>query len=163
MFAGLTSAYIVKRSQSGWVMLEIPILFWVSTVTILLSSVCIHLALKNFRKRNLERYRQLLLLTLLLGIAFLVMQVSGFYMYREMDIRLTGAGSNASHSFILAIAGLHGIHVLGGIVALAYIAFKSYSVSRREYNIVPAEIIATYWHFVDLLWLYLIVFFNWMR
>lgn len=163
MFAGLTSAYIVKRSQSGWVMLEIPILFWVSTVIILLSSVCIHLALKNFRKRNLERYRQLLLLTLLLGIAFLVMQVSGFYMYREMDIRLTGAGSNASHSFILAIAGLHGIHVLGGIVALAYIAFKSYSVSRREYNILPAEIIATYWHFVDLLWLYLIVFFNWMR
>lgn len=163
MFAGLTSAYIVKRSQSGWVMLEIPVLFWISTFTILMSSVSIHFALKSFRKRDLDRYRKLLYLTLLLGAAFLVMQVLGFFMYREMDIRLTGAGSNASHSFILAIAGLHGLHVVGGILALAYIAFKASNGSRREYNIVPAEIIATYWHFVDILWIYLILFFNWMR
>ena len=163
MFAGLTSAYIVKRSQSGWVMLEIPLLFWISTITILMSSVSIHFALKSFRKRDLDRYRKLLYLTLLLGAAFLVMQVLGFFMYREMDIRLTGAGSNASHSFILAIAGLHGLHVVGGILALAYIAFKASNGSRREYNIVPAEIIATYWHFVDILWIYLILFFNWMR
>jgi len=163
MFAGLTSAYIVKRSQSGWVMLEIPVLFWVSTITILMSSVSIHFALKSFRKRDLDRYRKLLYLTLLLGSAFLVMQVLGFFMYRDMDIRLTGAGSNASHSFILAIAGLHGLHVVGGILALGYIAFKASNVSRREYNIVPAEIIATYWHFVDVLWIYLILFFNWMR
>ncbi len=163
MFAGLTSAYIVKRSQSGWVMLEIPVLFWISTITILMSSVSIHFALKSFRKRDLDRYRKLLYLTLLLGIAFLVMQVLGFFMYREMDIRLTGAGSNASHSFILAIAGLHGLHVVGGILALAYIALKASNGSRREYNIVPAQIIATYWHFVDILWIYLILFFNWMR
>jgi cytochrome c oxidase subunit 3 len=163
MFAGLTSAYIVKRSQAGWVMVEIPFLFWVSTATILLSSVCMHLAVKSFKKRDIERYRKLLFVTLILGASFLVMQVIGFYMYREMDIRLTGAGSNASHSFILAIAGLHGIHVVGGIIALAYIAFKSFSGSRREYNTVPAEIIATYWHFVDVLWIYLILFFNWMR
>lgn len=163
MFAGLTSAYIVKRSQSGWVMLEIPVLFWISTITILMSSVSIHFALKSFRKRDLDRYRKLLYLTLLLGIAFLIMQVLGFFMYREMDIRLTGAGSNASHSFILAIAGLHGLHVVGGILALAYIAYKASNGSRREYNIVPAQIIATYWHFVDILWIYLILFFNWMR
>jgi cytochrome c oxidase subunit 3 len=163
MFAGLTSAYIVKRSQSGWVMLEIPFLFWISTLTILLSSVSVHFALKSFKKRDLDRYRKFLYLTLALGVAFLVMQVMGFYMYREMDIRITGAGSNASHSFILAIAGLHGIHVLGGIIALAYIAFKASSLQRREYNIVPAQIIATYWHFVDVLWIYLILFFNWMR
>lgn len=163
MFAGLTSAYIVKRSQTGWVMLEIPVLFWVSTITILLSSVSIHFALKSFRQRALDRYRKLMFITLMLGIVFLVLQVAGFYMYREMDIRLTGAGSNASHSFILAIAGLHGVHVLGGIIALAYLVIKSASLSRREYNIVPAEIIATYWHFVDVLWIYLILFFNWMR
>jgi cytochrome c oxidase subunit 3 len=163
MFAGLTSAYIVKRSQSGWVMLEIPFLFWISTLTILLSSVSVHFALKSFKKRDLDRYRKFLYLTLALGVAFLVMQVMGFYMYREMDIRITGAGSNASHSFILAIAGLHGIHVLGGIIALAYIAIKASSLQRREYNIVPAQIIATYWHFVDVLWIYLILFFNWMR
>lgn len=163
MFAGLTSAYIVKRSQSGWVMLEIPFLFWISTLTILLSSVSVHFALKSFKKRDLDHYRKFLYLTLALGVAFLVMQVMGFYMYREMDIRITGAGSNASHSFILAIAGLHGIHVLGGIIALAYIAFKASSLQRREYNIVPAQIIATYWHFVDVLWIYLILFFNWMR
>ncbi len=163
MFAGLTSAYIVKRSQAGWVMLEIPLLFWISTATILLSSVSIHFAVQHFKKRNLETYKKLLYVTLALGMAFLVMQVLGFNMYRDMDIRLTGAGSNASYSFILAIAGLHGLHVLGGIIALAWVTFKASNQSRRDYNTVPAEIIATYWHFVDVLWIYLILFFNWMR
>lgn len=163
MFAGLTSAYIVKRSQAGWVMVEIPVLFWISTITIVLSSVTMHLAVKSFRQRALDRYKQLLFVTLILGVAFLIMQVTGFYMYREMDIRLTGAGSNASHSFILAIAGLHGLHVVGGIVALLFIAIRAMNTSKRDYNRTPTEIIATYWHFVDILWIYLILFFNWMR
>jgi cytochrome c oxidase subunit 3 len=163
MFAGLTSAYIVKRSQANWLMLEIPSIFWISTVTILVSSITMHFALISFRKRNIPRYRQLLVVTSILGAAFLTMQVIGFMQFSKLGIRLVGAGSNASYSFLLAIAGLHGLHVLGGVVALAVIVIKALNVRSRSYNSVPVEVAATYWHFVDALWIYLILFFNWMK
>ena len=163
MFAGLTSAYIVKRSQANWVMVEIPWMFWLSTATILLSSLTMHLALKSFKERRMQAYRRFMVLTAILGIGFLVLQVAGFQAYRSMDIRLVGAGSNASHSFLLAIAGMHGLHVLGGVIALTFMAVKAISSRKRSYDSVPVEVVATYWHFVDILWIYLILFFNWMR
>jgi len=163
MFAGLTSAYIVKRSQANWTMLEITNIFWVSTITILLSSLTMYLSVKAFRERNMNRYRSMLSLTAILGLAFLVMQVVGFLQYRSMDIRLIGAGSNASYSFLLAIASLHAVHVFGGVVALVIIARKALSSRKRSYSSVPVEVIATYWHFVDILWIYLILFFSWMK
>ena len=163
MFAGLTSAYIVKRSQANWVMVEIPWMFWLSTVTILLSSLTMHLALRAFKDRRMPAYRRLMVVTAVLGISFLVLQIAGFQAYRSMDIRLVGAGSNASHSFLLAIAGMHGLHVLGGVVALTAMAVKAISSRKRSYDSVPVEVVATYWHFVDILWIYLILFFNWMR
>jgi cytochrome c oxidase subunit 3 len=163
MFAGLTSAYIVKRSQANWTMLEIPNIFWVSTITILLSSLTMYLSVKAFRERNMNRYRSMLSLTAILGLAFLVMQIIGFMQYRSMDIRLVGAGSNASYSFLLAIASLHAVHVFGGVIALIIIARKALSSRKRSYSSVPVEVIATYWHFVDILWIYLILFFSWMK
>jgi cytochrome c oxidase subunit 3 len=163
MFAGLTSAYIVKRSQAGWAMIELPGIFWLSTLTILASSVTMYLSVKSFRDRNHPRYKQLLLATAFLGAAFLIMQVVGFMQYKDMDIRLVGAGSNASYSFILAIAGLHGLHVVGGVVALVIITFRALRSRHKSYSSVPVEILATYWHFVDILWIYLILFINWMR
>jgi len=160
MFAGLTSAYIVKRSQANWTMLEIPEIFWLSTMTILAS---MQLAVKAFRERNMKKYRSMLSTTAFLGLAFLIMQVVGFMQYRSMDIRLVGAGSNASYSFLLAIASLHAAHVFGGVVALVIIARKALSSRKRSYSSVPVEVIATYWHFVDILWIYLILFFSWMK
>ena len=163
MFAGLTSAYIVKRSQANWTMLEIPEIFWLSTMTILASSLSMQLAVKAFRERNMKKYRSMLSTTAFLGLAFLIMQVVGFMQYRSMDIRLVGAGSNASYSFLLAIASLHAAHVFGGVVALVIIARKALSSRKRSYSSVPVEVIATYWHFVDILWIYLILFFSWMK
>ncbi len=163
MFAGLTSAYIVKRSQANWTMLEIPGIFWASTITILLSSLTMYLSVKAFRERNMNRYRSMLSLTAILGLAFLVMQVIGFLQYKSMDIRLVGAGSNASYSFLLAIASLHAAHVFGGVIALVIIARKALSSRKRSYSSVPVEVVATYWHFVDILWIYLILFFSWMK
>jgi cytochrome c oxidase subunit 3 len=163
MFAGLTSAYIVKRSQANWAMLELPKIFWLSTITILLSSVTIQLAVRAFKERNMSRYRSMLTVTAILGLAFLVMQVVGFLQYKSLDIRLIGAGSNASYSFLLAIASLHALHVFGGVVALMIIARKALSSRKRSYSSMPVEVIATYWHFVDILWIYLILFFSWMK
>jgi cytochrome c oxidase subunit 3 len=163
MFAGLTSAYIVKRSQASWLMIEIPMMFWYSTATILASSVTVQLALKALKKREIINYRRLLLVTAVLGVLFIVLQIAGFRQFAAQDIRLVGAGSNASYSFLLAISGLHGIHVLGGVVALVVIAIRALSSSTRNYSSVPLEIAATYWHFVDALWIYLFIFFTWMK
>jgi cytochrome c oxidase subunit 3 len=163
MFAGLTSAYIVKRSQASWLMIEIPVMFWYSTATILASSVTVQLALKALKKREMINYRRLLVVTAVLGVLFIVLQVAGFRQFAAQDIRLIGAGSNASYSFLLAISGLHGIHVLGGVVALVVIAIRALNSSTRSYSSVPLEIAATYWHFVDALWIYLFIFFTWMK
>jgi len=163
MFAGLTSAYIVKRSQASWLMIEIPTMFWYSTATILASSVTVQLALKALKKREMVNYERLLLLTALLGVLFIALQVVGFRQFAAQDIRLVGAGSNASYSFLLAISGLHGVHVLGGVVALVVIAIRALNSSTRNYSSIPLEIAATYWHFVDALWIYLFIFFTWMK
>jgi len=163
MFAGLTSAFIVKRSQVNWLMLDIPLIFWYSTVAILTSSVAIQLSLKALKQRNMVGYRRWLVITAVLGIVFLVLQIIGFIQFGDQDIKLIGAGSNASYSFLLAISGLHGLHVLGGVITLIVIAIRAVSISKRNYSSVPLEIAATYWHFVDALWIYLFIFFNWMK
>jgi cytochrome c oxidase subunit 3 len=163
MFAGLTSAYIVKRSQASWLMIEIPMMFWYSTATILASSVTVQLALKALKKREMINYRRLLVVTAVLGVLFIVLQIVGFRQFAAQDIRLVGAGSNASYSFLLAISGIHGVHVLGGVVALVVIAIRALNSSTRSYSSLPLEIAATYWHFVDALWIYLFIFFTWMK
>lgn len=163
MFAGLTSAYIVKRSQASWLMLEIPVIFWYSTAAILASSLTVHLSLKALKAREMMAYRRWLLITAVLGVLFLVLQIVGFKQFGANDIRLIGAGSNASYSFLLAISGLHGLHVLGGVIALVVIAILALRTTTRNYNTIPLEVAATYWHFVDALWIYLFIFFNWMK
>jgi cytochrome c oxidase subunit 3 len=105
----------------------------------------------------------LLAVTAVLGVLFIVLQIVGFRQFAAQDIRLVGAGSNASYSFLLAISGLHGLHVLGGVVALVVIALRALNSSTRSYSSVPLEIAATYWHFVDALWIYLFIFFTWMK
>jgi cytochrome c oxidase subunit 3 len=115
------------------------------------------------KQRELMIYRRWLVVTAVLGVLFLVLQIAGFMQFEARDIRLVGAGSNASYSFLLAISGLHGLHVLGGVIALVVITLRAISSSVRNYNTVPLEVTATYWHFVDLLWIYLFIFFNWMK
>jgi cytochrome c oxidase subunit 3 len=163
MFAGLTSAYIVKRSQVNWLMIEIPVIFWFSTLTILSSSATIHLSLKSLKEKRMVEYRRWMVVTAVLGVLFIISQIIGFVQFGKQDIRIVGAGSNASYSFLFAISSLHGLHVLGGVIALIVIAIRAVSVSKRNYSTLPLEITSTYWHFVDALWIYLFIFFNWMK
>jgi cytochrome c oxidase subunit 3 len=162
MFAGLTSAYVVKRNQTNWLEFSLPAVFWYSTVVILLSSVTIHLAVKSFRAREMSRYKTLITITLLLGLLFSVLQFAGFNALRENGIQLFGIGSNPSASFLGIITGLHVVHVLGGVIALAVVFIRAFSIKNKQYSSVPVEIVSTYWHFVDVLWIYLFIFFSWI-
>jgi len=163
MFAGLTSAYIVKRNMANWVLVEMPLLFWVSTITILTSSITIYIAQRYFVSRKMLNYRIFLGITTFLGILFLIFQIIGFFSYKALDVKLIGAGSNASYSFLLAIASLHGVHLLGGVIALIVLFIRGFNNKSRSYSTVPIEVVSIYWHFVDLLWIYLFVFFSIMK
>src|SRR5439155_13506318 len=146
MFAGLTSAYVVKSRQAGWKEVEITRQFWFSTTTILLSSVTMQMALRSFKQREMNKYRVLISLTTVLGILFLFLQWSGFLWLWNSGVRFTGSGAG---QFLYVIAGLHAVHVFGGIIALLVQAIKAYSAQTKHYNTIPIEIVSTYWHFVD--------------
>ena len=156
MFAGLTSAYVVKRDQPGWTTFSIPKAFWYSTAVILTSSLTIQMALKAFKEREMQRYRNLLTTTAVLGILFVVLQWMGFRQIWNTGVTFKGSGGG---QFLYIIAGLHAVHVLGGILALMVMFVKAFASKVRSYNSVPVELMSTYWHFVDLLWIYLLVFF----
>lgn len=156
MFAGLTSAYIVRQGQGNWVHFKLPSVFYISTVAILLSSVTMHMAVRSFKQRAMSRYRMLVLVTLILGILFGVFQYMGFTDLYAQNHRVDG---NPSESFLFIIAGLHLAHIGGGIIALLIVFLMSFRARIKVYNATPQEVMATYWHFVDVLWIYLFVFF----
>ena len=160
MFAGLTSAYIVRSNQDNWLEFSLPGIFWYSTAVILASSVFMHLSVKSFKAREMKKYRLLITVTVLLGILFAVLQFLGFLSVNNSGVQLLGQGSNPSASFLAVIAGLHVLHVLGGVIALLIILFKAYSARSKNYSAVPVEIAGTYWHFVDAIWIYLFIFFQ---
>ncbi|SDD91419.1 cytochrome c oxidase subunit 3 [Niabella drilacis] len=157
MFAGLTSAFIVKSNQSGWRTFVLPNIFWVSTVLILTSSLTMLMAIRAFKNRALQQYRRILGVTFLLGVAFVICQVIGFEQLWNNNVQFKGA--SGAGQFFYAIAGLHAVHVIGGIIALLVIFLKSITGKTKSYDAVPVEVMGMYWHFVDLLWLYLMIFF----
>jgi cytochrome c oxidase subunit 3 len=170
-FAGLTSGYLVREAQSNWRLYSLPHTFWYSTVAIAMSSITMAMGVKAFKNRAIPRFRILISVTLLLGILFGVMQFAGFYqLYHQLQpVKINGqvlnelatvrVNGNPSESFLFIIAGLHLAHLLGGIIALIIVFFRAFRMHVKTYSATGLEIIATYWHFVDILWLYLFVFF----
>lgn len=160
MFAAFTSAYIVKRQQPGWTSFEIPVTFWYSSAVILISSVTMQLAVKSFKEREMRRYRQFISLTAALGVLFVALQLISFDKIWKTGITFRGAGAG---QFLYIIAGLHAVHVIGGVIALLILFFQAFNSKIRNYNSVPIEVASTYWHFVDALWIYLFIFFLWIH
>ena len=117
------------------------------------------MALRSFKQREMSKYRALVVITLVLGIVFVALQWFGFKWMWNNGVHFNGAGAG---QFLYVIAGLHALHVLGGIVALFFLVSKAFFGNTKIYNSVPIEMMRTYWHFVDLLWLYLLVFFIWL-
>jgi cytochrome c oxidase subunit III len=158
-FAGLTSAVIVKKQQAGWVSFPMPDIFLYSTIIILASSVTLLLATNAFKKRQMPTYRTLVTITTILGVLFCVTQVMGFNQLSAMGLNVK---STPSASFIYVIAGLHLAHIIGGIIALLIMFLRAYSTKYKTYSATGLEVIGTYWHFVDFLWLYLYIFLRYI-
>jgi cytochrome c oxidase subunit III len=156
MFAGLTSAFIVKSNQTNWNPVTMPKVFWFSTAAILLSSITIQMSLRSFKQREMSQYRLLIGLTLVLGMVFVLLQWAGFQQLWVQHITFRGSGAG---QFLYVIFGLHVLHVIGGVITLLVMFIRAFIGKTKLYSSVPVEVAATYWHFVDFLWIYLLVFF----
>src|SRR5690606_24898609 len=118
--------------------------------------ITVQMALRAFVQREMKKYRILMVTTVVLGIAFVALQWSAFNWMWDNGVRFKGASQG---QFLYIIAGLHGLHVIGGITALIIMTMKAYFGKTKSYNAVPVEVMSSYWHFVDILWIYLLVFF----
>lgn len=156
LFAAWTSAYLVKRAEPGWSEVQIPSIFWINTVIILASSVTMVWAQRSARKDNLEALKLALGITVVLGFAFLV----GQWMAWEKLVQLNEyfVGGNVSHSFLYVLTGVHAAHILGGLIFLIIILISTFKYKIHSRNMISLELCAAFWHFLDVLWLYLFIF-----
>jgi cytochrome c oxidase subunit 3 len=155
MFGGLTSGYIVRKSQGNWETFKLPVEFYISTAVILISSATLMLALRSFKQRKMVLHRNMVTLTFVLGITFTVLQYIGF---KELFQQMKWA-NNVAFQYLIVIVLVHALHIIGGVVALLILFMQTYSRKVKTYSTTALEIVSTYWHFVDILWIYLFIFF----
>ena len=158
MFVAFTSALIVRQAQGNWMEFQVPSVFYVSTGVILLSSVTMQLAYTGFLRGKENVYKGLLILTGVLGLAFVYLQYTGWLQMNDAGIFLDG---NPSGSFVYVITASHAAHLLAGVttvlMALLHAFILPYKVTpRRKHRF---ELVLWFWHFVDFLWIYLFVLF----
>lgn len=158
-FAGWTSAYIVSSKRADWISnLELPLAFFWSTAIIITSSVTYFLAQKAVAKNRQKQGTGLLLLTLVLGISFIVVQFKGFSQMLDYGYYFTGPTSTIKMSYIFLIAALHIAHVVAGLISLGVVLVRQLRGKYLPGNTLGLELGATFWHFLDGLWVYLLLF-----
>ncbi|MGB5821258.1 MAG: cytochrome c oxidase subunit 3 [Saonia sp.] len=163
-FAGWTSAYIVSSSREDWIKdLELPPSFFISTVVIILSSITYHLAKRAIKVDQYKTCTTWLLITMGLGIVFIVLQFNGFSQMVVQGYYFTGPTSNIKMSYVFLIAMVHIVHVVAGLVSLSVVLFNQWRHKYSSKELLGLELGATFWHFLDLLWVYLIVFMYFVK
>lgn len=162
-FAGLTSAFVVSKSREDWMNnFQLPSAFTISVVLIVLSSITIILAKRALKSSNRSQTNLYLILTLLLGIGFIASQFIGFQQILELGYNFTGPTSNITMTFIYIIAFAHILHVAIGLICLLVVIYNHFKQKYNADNMLGFELAATYWHFVDILWIYLFLFLFFM-
>ena len=163
MFAGLTSAYVVSRKRSDWVSFDLPAAFYTSTILIILSSITFMLAKYFIKKDNRNLTTINLVLTLILGIGFVFFQFEGFKELFNAGLVFAGAQSTVKSSFIYGITLAHMAHIAAGLIVLLVVLYNHLNKKYSATNSLGLELGAIFWHFVDILWIYLFLFFYLVR
>ncbi|HEV2494559.1 MAG TPA: cytochrome c oxidase subunit 3 [Terriglobia bacterium] len=158
LFAAFTSALVVRKGISNdWVRTALPNILWLNTAVLLLSSLTFELARRAFDAGGdlwVVRGTRWLYLTLGLGVAFIAGQLVA---WRELAARGVYLATNPSSSFFYLLTAAHGIHLLGGIVALGYAAIIVRKIAAEPRKRIVVDLTALYWHFMDGLWVYLLI------
>ena len=158
-FAGLTSAFIVSSSREDWLVnFTLPSAFTYSTLIILLSSVLLFLAKQSFKNNKSAITTSLLIGAFVLGIVFIYSQIQGFNQIIASGYNFTGPTSNITISYIYVIAVVHILHVLAGIICLFVVIINQLNKKYSKQNRLGFDLASNFWHFVDVLWVYLFFF-----
>ena len=160
LFSGLTSAYIVRKGDGNWFDFEIPPIFLYSTIIVLLSSVTMIWAYRAAKKDNISGIKFGLSATIILGIAFMVSQYMGWLALSNQGLYFVNPkyGDKISASFLIAIAAIHLVHILAGIIYLVVMLINAFRFKIHKKNTLQISMCNTYWHFVGFLWVYLYMF-----
>jgi len=165
MFTALSSAYIVRAaSSSDWRPLAMPRILMLSTGLILVSSVTLETARRKLKAAATGAYKSWLLGTMLLGFGFVASQLLA---WRQLVRQGVYVASNPHSSFFYLLTAAHGVHLLGGLIALSYLAIRSRIKREDDAGVVRrqagADAVTLYWHFMDVLWIYLFVLLFFVR
>lgn len=163
IFGGLTSAYMVRSGDPGWLSFELPKMFFVSTAVIIASSFTMLFAYQSARKNNFSGVKMGMLLTLFLGITFIVCQFMAYNALVKQGIFIGGPTSNPAGSFLYVISGAHLAHLAGGIIMLIIVCIKAFKQLYHSKKLLGLQLCSIYWHFLDLLWVYLFLFMYFTR
>ena len=160
LFAGFTSAIIVsKGGNENWIYFDIPIWFHISTIVIIISSFSMHLAKKFVEKNNNKLAFKFLLATIILGLLFTLSQFFVWESLVRSQVFFTGSESTAASSFFYLIVAVHLFHLFGGIIAMIVTTVKTAKNKYSSKDMLGVELCAIFWHFLDVLWVYLFLFF----
>jgi cytochrome c oxidase subunit 3 len=202
LFAAFTSAYVVRQQKGDWMKFDVPQVFYISTAVILISSVSMNWVLSAAKKNDFKGVKLASLITLLLGISFVICQFLGWKYLFEHRIVFAGKYSNASGSFFYVLTFMHLLHLLGGMIALSVVWIRSlqekyfiengvldsirvlkerlanlkneaeieegqaelkFLEAKSGENLLGIRLCAIFWHFLDLLWIYLFLFLLFVR
>ncbi len=155
VFAGLTSAYIVRQSEGNWLEYDLPAIFWVTSGIAVMSSLTLQWAYYSARKDNFVNLKIGMTLTVLLGIGFLVGQWYSWVAMVDREVFFVG---NPSGSFLYVFTGLHAAHLISGVIFLIIVLISTFSMKVHSRDMITMEMATTYWHFLGGLWLYLFMF-----
>jgi cytochrome c oxidase subunit 3 len=158
LFAAWTSAFIVYIGGKGHALnMTLPVVFRYSTAVIVLSSITLFLAKREAKGLQFARQRLYLWLTFALGCVFCVLQVYGWYImtYRMQAYFLN---PNAAISFVYVITWAHLLHIVAGLLVLLNVLRASYRNIPQVMNLYKMEMASIFWHFLDIVWIYLYVF-----
>ena len=163
LFAAFTSAYYVRLQKGDWLHFDMPQLFYISTAVIMLSSVTMNWALSSAKKNDFKNLKLASLLTLLLGITFIICQFAGWNVLYAQKIVFAGKYSNASGSFFYVLTLMHLLHLVAGVIALFVVWIKSIQQKYTSENLLGVRLCSIFWHFLDILWIYLFLFLLFAR
>ena len=163
-FAGLTSAYVISKERKDWLTdFEIPQSFYISFIIIMVSSISLHFAKKSIEKEDNKLGMRLLLLTLLLGLSFVYFQFAGFSEIIANGYFFTGSESSITTSFIYLVVLMHLAHIFAALITLFIVIYNHYKLKYQNGKTLGIELAATFWHFVDVLCVYLFLFLYFVR